>query len=245
MKKLIIAIVLAILTANNLYADKEHFYEEALTQVSKIQGLDVRTHLNASYHVAKMWKEWPSADFHERISCYMGYGGAESGFEKNYIHFNIPNKPYPGLHGLKVKKFSVDYSWAGLNQEAVNPTYAVAKAIQDGRSLSRRELMQLGLRPDLMMRLKPILHIPKDLQLYKIDLSTAIEAKKQYDAQRKLGVRPKKIKIDVLYVEDDQDKLDSVLLYRTIEEFDRSLRGWPYQTWNSDAYRICIQILNN
>lgn len=244
MKKIILTALLAFASISSAFADTTQFYEKAVKKVSKAQGTNVRLYVNSSYHVAKMWKEFPHTDFYQRVACYIGWGGAESGFETDYVHFNIPGKPYPGLKGLKVKKFSVDYAWSGLNEDNVENTYAVAKALQDGRTLTTGDMYRMGLHPSLMVEIKKVLRIPKNLQLYHIDVSTAIEARKQYDVQRKAGVKPKQIRIHIDYNEDTQDKIDSVLLYRSIEEFDRYLRGWPPGSWHSEAFDICQDIIN-
>ncbi len=244
MKKIILSLLLALSYTNTCFANTDQFYEQSLSAVSKHQRVNVRPYLNASYHVAKMWKQFPHADFHQRVACYIGWGGMESGFEKDYIHYNIPHKPYPGLNGLKVKKFSVDYSWAGLNEGAVIPSYTVARALQTGRVMSRKELRQLGMHPALYVELKKVLKVPQDLSLFQIDLTTAPEAKRQYLEQVKRKVKPTKISISVPYEEDTQDKIDSVLLYRTIWEYDRYLRKWPWKSYKSEAYYICQDILN-
>ena len=243
MKKLILTLLLAIF-ANQCLAGTEHFYTETLKVVGKHEQVDIRPYLNASYHVARMWKDFPSSDYYQRVSCFMGYGGAESNFEKDYVNINIPGKPYPGLHGLKVKRFSVDYSWAGLNEQAVIPTYTVARALQTGHKMSHKELRRLGLRPDLYEVISKVLVVPKGMKLYKIDLNTADLAYKQYLSLKKAHVSPRHMSITIPYTEPDQDAIDSVLLYRTIEEYDRSLRGWPYQSYDSDAYKICQQIIS-
>ena len=244
MKKIILSVLIALFSINTAFADTKNFYPEVLKKVSKHQGRNIRPYLNASYHVARMFRGWPSPDFYQRVTISIGYGGKESAFEPDYVHHNIPGKPYPGLKGLRVKRFSVDYSWAGLNQDAVIPTYTVAKAIQLGHNISRAELHRLGLRSDLMDKLRPILKIPKNMVLYEIDTSTAIDARRQYDIQKNAGVPPKQIKISIDYLEDTQDKIDSVLIYRLIEEFERSLRSWPWQSYDSEAYYICQNILN-
>jgi len=242
MKKIILTLLLVIF-ASQCIAGTEHFYDESLQAVSKHENVDVRPYLNASYHVARMWKTWPVPDFYQRVSCFMGYGGAESNFEKDYVNINIPGKPYPGLHGLKVKRFSVDYSWAGLNQESVNPTYAIARALQTGHRLSTRQLHRLGFSSKFYDEISRVLVVPKGLSLYKIDLNTADDALKQYLELKRQHVRPRHMSITISYSEPNQDAIDSVLLYRTIEEYARYLRGWPYQTYKSDAYNICQSIL--
>jgi hypothetical protein len=235
--------MLLVFFASRCLADIDHFYDRSLVTVSQHQNHNVRPYLNASYHVARMWLQFPSEDFYQRVACFMGYGGKESGFEPNYIHYNIPGKAYPGLHGLKVRHFSVDYSWAGLNEGSVEQTYAIAKALQEGRYLSHKQVFALGFSPNIYDNLSRILKIPQNLELYKIDLSTAKEARVQYLREKRDHVSPRHIRIDVPYAEDTQDKIDSVLLYRTIEEYDRYLRGWPYQTYDSDAYYLCEKIL--
>ncbi len=244
MKKIILTIVLALLSASPSLANTVNFYEKANTAVSKLQRVNVRPYLNASYHVAKMWKQFPDKDFHQRVACYIGWGGAESGFEQDYVNVNIPGIKLPGLPGMHIKRFSVDYSWAGLNEQAVIPTYTVARALQTGRVMSRAELRQLGLRADLYEKIHKVLNVPKDLSLFKIDLTTAEQAKKEYIEAKQKHLKAKNIHISVPYAEDTQDKIDSVLLYRCIEEYDRYLRGWPYQSYHSEAYRLCQDIIN-
>lgn len=244
MTKIILTCILALLTiASPLNADTERFYETSVERINKHYRRNVRPYMNSAYHVAKWWSSWPSADFHERVSRNIGWGGKESEFRVDYIHYNIPGKPYPGLKGLKVKKFSVDYGWAGLNEGNVYHTYAVAYAVQNNKTISRGQLLRMGLHPSMMTEITKHLKIPKGLKLYRIDTSTAREARIQYDRQIRLRIPPKQIKISVPYEEPDQDAIDSILLYRTIEEFDRYLRGWPYQSWDSDAYTICQDIL--
>lgn len=244
MKKIILSILLALSCSQTCFANTQYFYQEALKQVSEHERVDVRPYINASYHVAKMWREFPDPNFYQRVSCYIGWGGKESNFTPNYVNVNIPGIKLTGLPGMHIKHFSLDYSWAGLNEQAVIPTYTVARALQTGRVMSRAELMQLGLRPDLYSRISRVLKVPKDLDLFKIDLATAVQAKKEYADARHRHLRAKDIQISVPYAEDTQDKIDSVLLYRTIEEYDRSLRGWPWQTYDSDAYYICQDIIN-
>jgi hypothetical protein len=199
--------------------------------------------MNAAYHVAKMWTSWPATDFHERVARNIGWGGKESEFRVDYVHYNIPGKPYPGLKGLKVKRFSVDYGWAGLNEENVESTYQLALAIQQHRHVSVAELRRLGFYPTIYRELKTRLKIPADLKLFHIDTSTSEDAQRQYDYQKRAHIAPKQIRISIPYEEYSQDAIDSVLLYRTIEEFDRYLRKWPYQSWDSDAFFICQDIL--
>jgi hypothetical protein len=241
----IILCTLALLTATiNLQADTNNFYEKSVQRISKHYGREVRPYMNASYHVAKMWRGWPASSFHERAARNIGWGGMESEFRADYVHYNIPGKPYPGLKGLKVKKFSVDYGWSGLNEHNVDSAYVIARAIQNNRSLSKQEMYRLGFHPRTIKELPKYLTIPQSLSLYRIDVSTAADAKKQYVKQVRAGVGPKKIKISIPYSEPTQDAIDSLLLYRTIVEFDRYIRGWPYQSWNSDAYGICQDILS-
>lgn len=244
MKKIILILILALFSANSLVASKDNFYSEALAKISKAERRDVRPYLNAAWHVSKMWHgKFPDPDFNQKVAVLMGFMGKETDFEPNTLNFNIPGIYLRGLHGRKVRRFSVDYGVAGLNEINIENTYTVAKAIQSGRNITSKELKRMGLSPNLMVELKKRLTIPQSMSLFKIDIATAIEARRQYDLQKKSHIRPKKIKIDIPYLEDTQDKVDSVLLYRTIEELDRRLRGWPSQAYDSEAYYICQSIL--
>jgi len=243
MKKIILTIMLALSCASHLQANKDHFYEQAELAVSQHQRTNVRPYLNASYHVARMFKQFPDPNFYNRVAIMMGFGGKESNFMPDYVNVNVPGIKLGGLPGMHIRHFSIDYGTFGLNQQAVIPTYTVARAIQTGRRMSRSELRQLGLHPDLYVRLKKILIIPQDMDLFKIDLKTAEDAKIKYLEMKQRHLRAKEIHITVPYAEDSQDKIDSILLYRVIEQYDRYLRSWPWRSYDSDAYFICEKII--
>ncbi len=243
MLKSLLLSALLLFNCGAFYNNTKKTEDKIKEKVGAYEHRDIAPYLKASETVAGWWKTYPAYGYWERVSIGVGYCGVESDFKPDLIHFNIPHKSYPGLRGLQVKHFSVDFSSFGLSSENCVGTYEAAKAIQGGYDIDAKRSKKLGLHPLLIKSLRKELSIPKSLKLYKIDISKATEAHRQYRLLLAKGINPNKMKIHVSYVEKTQDEINCTLLYRFLEEYNRKLMGLPMGRYNSKAYYICEDIV--
>ena len=199
-----------------------------------------KKYLDSSYRVANMFDDFPAADFVDRWTRNFAYGSVESGYMPNYVHVNIPGKSYPGIPGMTVKQFSVDYGLVGVNEINVEWAYTAASCIQNGEPIPKAWRDAYG--PGTIAQFRTV-HIPPGLKLLRIDLNTAKQAKRAWQGLVKKGVDPNRMKIGVRYLENTDDWRDSVLIYRLLIEMDRRNRGWRWRSWDTDLYRICQAIV--
>lgn len=183
---------------------------------------EYRAFMFSSYRVAKMFPMYPAKDLHDRMLQFFELGEAETMWKKNNLEVNIPGANYGEL---KVKRLSVDYGWAAVNEINVNQTYWIAKAIQSGKPIPLRYST-----PSFREILKNA-KIPKELKLRKIDLSYTYDAREIYKDMKDKGYSPNKIRRELIfadYIEETQNEIDSILIYRVIEELERMNLGWTY-----------------
>jgi hypothetical protein len=85
--------------------------------------------------------------------------------------------------------------------------------------------------------MRETIHVPKSLRLKKLNLQEIKDTRYDYLDQVRRGVSPRRMKIYIVYRERDDDDLDSMLLYRVIEEIDRKFRYWPWHNWDPRLYQ--------
>lgn len=180
----------------------------------------------AASRTARMFPMYPAKNNMDRTLQFFELGCLESFWTPNLVVANVP-----GIHYSigSIKHFSVDYSRWGLNEEGIEWTYAVAKAIQDNKKIPTK-IGNWYATPEFIKLMKKA-YIPKNLKLKQIDLNIASDAHSGYILMHRKGYSPKYIKKHLKlgkYIEEDQDDIDSALIYRVIEEVDRYTRGWKY-----------------
>lgn len=192
--------------------------------------------VNSSYRVSKNFPGYPAIDNKDRLLKAYCMGSNESYLKYNFINVNIPGVRYASG---RVKRFSLDYTWVGLNEENVKWTYSVAKDIQAKQPVANRAMTK---------KAREIINndgvkIPKSLPLRKIDLRDASLALNQYKQLVAKGYTPDKINsiIKISFKENTADELDSALIYRMLVELDRSTRGWNYNLQNEELYKWLTQ----
>lgn len=186
--------------------------------------------INASQRVADMFPSFPSKGRDDRMLRFYTYGAKETFLTRNRAEVNVPGAKYST--GI-VRKFSIDYGWSGLNEANVKLAFYTARAIQNRTKIPGN----LG-RNKAFLELIKDARIPKNINLKVIDLSTARSAKIEYKTLLNKGYNPESIRkhIRVGYREEDQDDIDSLLIYRVIIELERISLGWKYQTWDFELY---------
>lgn len=201
-----------------------HFYRNE----ARLNYNRFRPYMFAAYHVNQMVPNYPAKNETDRMLRFFQFGGLESSWGREAIVLNVPGASYSNG---KVKRVSVDFSPFGINEDQVSWTYAVAKAIQDGRRIPK----QVGnWKPNAeFIEMAKHMNVPQDLDLKKIDLNLVKLAKQEYYREKKYIKDPNKLRISVNkhmpeFTCDTQDDLDSTLLYRVLEDMDRVSRGWKH-----------------
>ncbi len=177
--------------------------------------------IQAAEKVSKMFPGYPGCkDSKDLALQFYQVGMLETSLKRDMVVCNVPGMHYP--NGT-INTFSVDFSWIGLNENSVRMTYDVAMAIQNHYPIPRK-IGKWSANKRFLKLIKAV-KIPKDIKLKKIDLNIAVDAKRQYNKLKLTNSNPYKIKklIKTLkYTEETQDDLQSALIYRAIEELDRS-----------------------
>lgn len=188
--------------------------------------------VNSSYRVASYFPNYPAKDNYDRVKLFYCMGANESFLKYNFVNLNIPGVKYASG---KVKKFSVDYSWIGLNEENITWTYQVAKSIQNNKKIDNKYASKKTIK---LLSLEGT-RIPKQLHLRRMSLDLAKDARKQYLVLKRQGKTPKYINNNIVasFVEREPDDLDSALIYRVIVETDRQARGWDYNLQDEALYK--------
>lgn len=209
----------AVATETRTYMKTEGYY---------VDKYDLIVFTKSSYRVANMFPSFPSTDKSDRVKKFMSWGGQESVWKPNYVAINIPGAKYATG---RVKRFSVDFDWTGINSENLKWTYELATAIQQRRPLPK------GTNKTLRVMLQDV-RIPKDLKLKRIDYSSVVEAKKQYRVLNAMYRDKNKIaeKITIAYSSTTEDDVDSMLIYRILVEMDRQARGWEQGAYHDRLY---------
>lgn len=195
-----------------------------------------RPFLYSASRVAGYFPMFPAETAQERMIEFLSYSGTESEFKLGLSHINVPGARY--FNGTrKVKFYSVDFGHAGLSEQNVKWTYIAAKAIQDKKPIPTN----IGNR-----RFRKMLKnakIPKEINLMKIDLTPAIESRKEYKVYKTIGMDPETIRktIQIPFDEKTQDDIDSILIYRVLVELERYSMGWNYDTWDKELYSYLYQ----
>jgi hypothetical protein len=190
--------------------------------------------LASSFRVADMSEDFPDNDRIERALKNFCYGSIESGYRRNYYSANIPGRPYPGVAG-KVVRYSMDMGWVGLNEINLTWTYQAAAALRDEKPFPL--LVRQSVPKETLDHMRETIHVPKSLRLKKLNLQEIKDTRYDYLDQVRRGVSPRRMKIYIVYRERDDDDLDSMLLYRVIEEIDRKFRYWPWHNWDPRLYQ--------
>ncbi len=175
-----------------------------------------------------MFPTYPSTSAEDRVKKFMSWGAQESVWQPNFVAINIPGAKYSNG---RVKFFSVDYDWPGINSENTEWAYQIASSVQQKRKLPR------GLHPRFVKALKDV-RIPSNIKLKHIDPRLAAEAKKEWLRLVRSGVNVNRIasKIKVPYESTTEDDVDSMLIYRVLIEMDRHVRGWKEGSQRRDLY---------
>ncbi len=190
--------------------------------------------IKASFEVADMFPMFPAKNKFDRVMRLYCYGGQESVYYSNFININVPGATYAG-GALKVKYFSIDYGWVGINEINTEWVYQVALAIQQERPVPIK-YTSTKLRKALDGSC-----IPSDIKLKRIGNCDSAKLRVIYNGYKARKYSPNKIR-GILenypheYREITQDEITSLLIYRAIIEIDRESRNWKYETWDKDLY---------
>ncbi len=202
----------------------------------------LRPYLEAAWRVSANVKDFPGNNRVENALKLFCQGAQESMFERNFVQTNIPGMRIAGP--LKIRYFSLDYGWVGLNHGNVKWTYAAARSIQDGvkKSHSLQEIVGKKTRDWMEANIT----IPKNIKLKRIDPSDVKVVKHQYEKWKKSkegrGKEPKYFVADTDFQEKTEDDLDSMLYYRVLVEVDRKARDWPWGYWHPKLYQRLRQV---
>lgn len=190
---------------------------------------DMLVFAKSSYRVAKMFPSYPSTSIEDRVKKFMSWGAQESQWHPNYVCVNVPGAKYATG---KVKFFSVDYDWTGINSKNTKWAYYLALTIQQRKPLLKE------LHPEFRRMLADV-RIPKKLKLKWIDPQLERDAAGQWKYLLRKGVAKDKIasRIRLEYVSNTEDDVDSMLIYRVLIEMDRAARGWKEGANRADLYR--------
>ncbi len=191
---------------------------------------EYRQFMYSAARVAKMFPIYPAKDEQDRTLQFFEFGGVESMWTQDTVVVNVPGAKYSNG---QVKRVSVDVSWVGLNEDSIEWTYRVAKAIQNKKPIPKHCKINDWYANKEFIELMKNVYIPKGIKLKKIDKNVITLAKEEYKILKKKIRNPNILRetlagTDFGYSESTQDELDSVLIYRVIEELDRKSRGWKY-----------------
>lgn len=189
--------------------------------------------IKAGFEVADMFPMFPGENKFDRVLRLYCYGGQESIYNQNFININVP---YASYGSLKVRKFSVDYGWIGINEANIDWVYHVALAIQQEKPVPVK-YTSTKLRKALDGAC-----IPAEIKLKQISNIDSKKLRVFYQEYKRRKYSPNKIRgllnnYPHEYREVTQDEITSLLIYRAIIEIDRSTRDWNYKTWDKDLYK--------
>ena len=209
---------------------EEYYHKKGIYKKTK----ELLPFLDSAIRVSKMYKGFPELTERDSAIKYFCWGAIESQFERNFVYVNIPGTNCPGID-KSVKRFSLDFGWAGINSLNTKWVYEIAESLRDNRPPSKNVLS--GLHPKTFPFLKKNFRIPNSLPLKRIN-GTKLKKKYQNDyawfvkTKRKGKYRP-----HIPYTEETDSDLDSILIYRAIIETDRMFRGWEWRTWDKPLHQ--------
>ncbi len=160
----------------------------------------------------------------------MAMGKNESGNILGAYAINVP-----GVHLKKydktIKTLSIDYSYIGVNNLSLDWTYQIAKALQiEDIQLRKKKLEYLRkryyLNRDFIQKIGCV-YIPANVKLKRLTQDTGW-LEKDYDKIKYLSPNKARLYLNKKYVfkEDTLNEVESMTVYRVLEELDRQERGW-------------------
>lgn len=251
MKKLIICLVLFLTLGLNLQAKKhdpmdkvKNFYLNRTHQYylrynkSSRKKEEFAPYMDSAFRVAKMMPIYPARDEVDRAIKLFSFGKKETDYyQYNNVVFNVPGAYYGRL---KVREFSVDFSWVQNNSENINRYYEVAKAIQDLRPIPKRLIFNRALAQDLY----EYCYIPQSVYLQKPPMEIVRKSLDEYRFMKNFGYSPNEIrsilKKKYRYYETTGDQLDSDLIIRTLIELERCYNDKYYGEYDKKFYIYLI-----
>ena len=253
----IILLLCLILIGKSLFAEQLKFDKQFKVEVAKQTSAYYKQwgikrsytkfipFITSSVKVSKIFPTYlDGLSQKERILSLYCMGASESYLKRNYVNVNVPGYHYASG---KVRFFSLDYGWAGLNDDEVDNTYRIAKILQDKRGFkfSRLHPSPLWFPNRQFINDMDGVVIPNNINLYKISLKQSADARtlyRQYKKEKKSPVEIYRlIKPTVSFSESGQDQLDSLLIYRTLVEIDRADRGWSYNNRDKELYKWLLK----
>ena len=204
----------------------------------------LRPYLDSAWRVSAQVTGFPGDDQVDNALKLLCEGARESMFDLSFVQVNVPGMKIAGP--LKIRFFSLDYGWVGINHKNIKWTYAVAKHLQSGIKGSKQ--VRQFLSGKTLEWMENNVRIPADLKLKYVDPSESVLVKRQYNAWKLKagkGKQPHKFKFDSDFRERTKDDLDSMLYYRVIVEADRKARGWEWGYWHEKLYMRLHRVANS
>ena len=196
---------------------------------------DLEPFFSSASRVSHMVTGFPSRSRVENAHSYISWGANEVNLKRNMVCVNITGDSYESVG--RVKFFSLDFGWCGMNSKNLRWTYTVADCLQNDKPFPL-EIRQMLSKKTLAYMRKNI-KIPKTLKLKKINTSWEASVRFEWEKSRKNGMTSDQFRkiAKIPFKEATEDDLDSILLYRIINEMDRMQRGWFYKSWSRGVYR--------
>ncbi len=191
----------------------------------------LRPFLESAWRVSGHIQGYPGKDRDDNALKLVCQGAAERMFAHSFVQVNIP-----GTHlknGLKIRFFTLDYGWVGDNHTTLPWAEATALWLQQGGPEPR--LTHESTKNSTARAMVRCIHIPADIKLKQVDVGEEHWVRKRFDRWVARG-HSGHFKVESGYREVTADDLDSMLYYRSIEEFDRRARGWKWGYWYQGLY---------
>lgn len=205
-----------------------YYNNHGVTRKSK----EFRPYVWSSLKVARMFPMYPAKNEWDRTLKFISFGAKETDFyTKNNIIVNVPGEQFGKL---KVRHFTVDFGWAGVNSQNIGRSYRIAKCIQDKKEIPSSLLVDRELRNELYK----YAYIPKDIKLVVPSDWILTNSYKQYRKMIREGYSVKQIKNKLRYIpkEPNSNEIDSILIYRVIIELERKYNNLSYETYHKNMY---------
>lgn len=245
MKKTLLIIMLALLTMPTVLRPETSEVLDRQTRIElsreirdyyaydgdKRPATTYRPFLWSASRAAKWFPVYPADSDIDRVLKLLTYGANETHYNLGVAEANVPGVKIKGPK--RIKYFSIDVMWTGMNESNLAWTYEVARLLQAGKPIPK----SIGTKA-FRNALKGC-HVPKDIKLTHIDMGPIAEARKDWIKYTRQGIAPNKIrkliKIDI--TEENQDDIDSALIYRILVELDRYYRGWDINTYDKELHK--------
>ncbi len=180
---------------------------------------------------AQKVERWLDKD--KETILYMVEKESDNQLDMQY-HVNVPGVYLPN-DKKTIKRFSLDYTPIGVNEQNIRWSYEVAKALQmENGKRKTKELKHLRVKYNLNKKFIDSIstaQIPAGVNLLKIDDSKRSWVVLEYKRMLKAGIRPLQIKKALerqLNGKKDHtyNEIESFMVYRVLIEEDRYFRGW-------------------